>query len=290
MSRVFVTGVAGFIGSRLAAHLSSCGHCVRGSVRRLSDADVVRPGVSHPIVLPLEEAPPVGAFREVDVVVHLAFDPSPASARANLEGTLRLADEAAACGVRQQVFVSSYSAAQQAVTAYGRTKWALEERFREAAGTIVRPGLVIGPGGLFGRLVRAVTRLPVVPLVDGGAAQVPVVGLDDLVIALEALVRAETPGEHDLFLPGLVRLRRIVDEMLRLLRKRSLIVPVPAAVLAPALDLSAALGLVLPIHGDNVRALRANQAIRRRSTLGGLVGRPESLERMLEKALGGSRA
>lgn len=290
LSRVFVTGVAGFIGCRLAARLAAAGHEVLGSVRRPADARVARPGVAACHVLRLEDSPAPGLFRDIDTLVHLAFDLAPGRGSANLDGTLRLVQAARDSGVRRQLFVSSYSAGPQAVTEYGRTKWAIERRLPRDGMTIVRPGLVVGAGGLFGRLIRVMVRWPVVPLVDGGTAQVPVVAVKDLLEALATLVAAEGGGEHNVFLPELVSLRRIIDELQRLLRRRRLILNVPSRALVPLLDLAAALKLPLPVRADNVRALAANQDVVCTSTLEALVADPQPLDQMISAALKEYRA
>ena len=65
-----------------------------------------------------------------------------------MEGTRALLDEAKARGVGRIVFLSSQSAHEDAVSAYGRTKLEAERLIRDSgvAHAILRPGLVFGPG------------------------------------------------------------------------------------------------------------------------------------------------
>ena len=61
---------------------------------------------------------------------------------------------------------------------------------------VLRPGLVYGPGsrGLYGRMRGMVERLPVLPLLGGGAAPVQPIHVDDL---CRAILRAlEMPLEE----------------------------------------------------------------------------------------------
>src|SRR6185295_8526879 len=107
----------------------------------------------------------------------------------NVVGTRRLAELAAAAGVKRFVFVSSQSARADAPAAYGRTKHEAEVVLAEIPGlevVVVRPGLVCGPGsrGLFARIGRLVEALPVVPLLGGGRALVQPIHVDDLCAAL----------------------------------------------------------------------------------------------------------
>lgn len=113
-------------------------------------------------------------------VMHGASEDSWAALRTvNVDGTLRLATQAASAGVRRLVFVSSVKVNGEATSAgslfspfdpprpegdYGRSKWEAERTLwevSEATGlevVVVRPPLVYGPGvkANFARLLRLV--------------------------------------------------------------------------------------------------------------------------------------
>ena len=159
--RVLVTGASGFVGSALAPVLVARGHEVR-ALRRGEDF-------------------PEG----FDAAVHLAniaHGSAPASdlEKVNVAGTRRVAELAAARGLRRFVYLSSIKASGERTAgppfdgtevpapedAYGRSKLAAERALAEvAAGTklelvVLRPPLVYGPGvkANFLALVRAIAR------------------------------------------------------------------------------------------------------------------------------------
>jgi nucleoside-diphosphate-sugar epimerase len=187
MSRVLVTGAAGFIGSHLVRGLSLAGYSVRGAVRSLS----------HTVALPADVELVEGDLRTSDfrraadsceVVVHLAGkahtlrpgrDDEQAHLEANVEGTRNVLDGAAAAGAKRVIFASTVkvfgesaavrvdeSVAPRPETPYGRSKWLAEQLMVEYAAKFgldvvsLRLPLVYGPtekGNLF-RMLAAIDR------------------------------------------------------------------------------------------------------------------------------------
>ena len=188
--RVLVTGGTGFIGRHVIRALEARGHALTIAVRTPESAETGWQG-RHRVV-------PVGdicgttdwrsALQDVDAVVHLAAqahiaDPSDDDReefqRTNVLGTDRLAEQAAASGVRHFVLMSSIGAVTNSSeervtldtpchpsTPYGRSKLASERALTKRASgtpmawTILRPTLVYGrdnPGNM--RRLIALVRL-----------------------------------------------------------------------------------------------------------------------------------
>ena len=189
--RILVTGASGFVGRALVERLSrEAEHEVIATVRRPESALVA--GVTYVTVGDLDSSTDwSAAVRACDVVVHAAArvhlikdaaaDPLAAFRRVNVQGTLNLARQAIASGVRRFVFVSSikvngeetlparpFDAADEPapIDAYGRSKLEAELGLRELladagiAWVIVRPPLVYGPHvkANFLRMMRWVKR------------------------------------------------------------------------------------------------------------------------------------
>jgi nucleoside-diphosphate-sugar epimerase len=222
MSRVLVTGATGFVGQTLCAALGGAGYAVRAALRRAGTL----PGniAESAIVGEIDTATDWHAALEgVDVIVHAAArahrlgdDVHPeVYTQTNALGTRRLAQAAAAAGVRRLVYLSTakvngegsgtpYTAQDPAhpAGAYATSKWLGEQHLLELAAAtrleaaIVRPPLVYGPAvrANFLRLLRWVDRGWPLPLgsVHNRRSLVNVWNLCDLVLRL--LVHPAAPG------------------------------------------------------------------------------------------------
>ncbi|NWD23834.1 SDR family oxidoreductase [Pseudomonas yamanorum] len=177
MEHIFVTGASGFLGRGLLSRLQSDGsHSLSASVRTLSVSLPENVKV-HMMGSIDADTPWVSALNGVDVVVHCAArvhvmadtfqDPLQAFRKVNVDGTLKLAREAANAGVRRFIFISSIKVngeqtePDRPFTAediphpldpYGTSKMEAETALFELAGTVdmdvvvIRPVLVYGPG------------------------------------------------------------------------------------------------------------------------------------------------
>lgn len=221
-----MTGATGYIGRRLVATATASGRKVIAATRRPDQ------GASAWTPYSLDQPPDPAAIPRGARVIHLAARTA-GSADDGIE--LRAAQQLCDASREREatlLFVSSQTARPDAPTAYGRTKWAIEQVvLRDAASLVVRPGLVYGgpPGGLYATLLHAVERSPLIPM-PMPAPRVQPVHLDDLVEVLLGLadarptrqvwqVGAAVPVPFDRFLTALAEHRGgAVPCMLRLPR------------------------------------------------------------------------
>ncbi|HTM08807.1 MAG TPA: NAD(P)-dependent oxidoreductase [Verrucomicrobiae bacterium] len=283
MKTVLITGVNGFLGAHLARALALRGWRVRGTTRSAAGINKNIEGVAEKMVLDLARPAAGLIFTGVDAVIHCAYDLRREAMEQNIAGTKAAAEAATAAGVAQQIFISSYSAHAEAGSAYGRSKYLLQEYFLARGGAVARPGLVIGPGGLYARLAGAL-RLPVVPLADGGRDRVPVVALRDFINALAAVLEKRRTGLFNLYHPRLVTLRDLIAAVRMASGSRALLLPVPASVLIAAVRLAGSAGVALPFDAENFLALRANRKIADASDLPQFIAGPAALAEMVAAA------
>lgn len=281
MSTIFITGVNGFIGSHLATHLAGRGHQVLGSTSHETGLRIATPGVREKVVLRLGGPCDAAELRGTDIVIHCAWDSRRGAMPVNVDGTRQVLEAAERAGVRYQLFVSSYSAHPSAVSDYGRAKFVVQEECRRRGVTVVRPGLVVGAGGLFQRMSEALARHRVVPLLDGGRPRVPIIAIGDLQRALTDIIGRRLPGLFSLFNPDLVTLKALMLEMQAIAGRRTLLIPVPSRLFLGLLWLMARVGITPPVSDENVRGLRANLHVRDRSDLLTFVPQPLALAEMV---------
>jgi nucleoside-diphosphate-sugar epimerase len=283
---VFITGINGFIASRLSRSLQDQGHSVSGSTSQAGEptGPPIRSGrvFQHRLGSPVDAA----MFTGMATVVHCAYDFQKGALAKNVEGTIALAKAARQQQVGRQIFISSLSSRADAQSDYGRAKFAVEGLIHNMEGIIVRPGTVLGEGGIFGKMVRLVRTYPVVPLLDGGTSQMYVIGLDDLCLCLKRIIETADPSqEYNLYYPEKVTLKEILMIVRRLAGRPTLLIPIPAALLVLPLSLLNRLGLKLPIDIENLRGFIKSQTMIYSSDLPKLLPTDRPLEEILRTQL-----
>jgi NADH dehydrogenase len=270
--KIFITGIRGFLGANLARTLEARGHRVSGSSSEATHLARLRIGE------PVDPA----IFADTDTVIHCAHDFLPGALERNVRGS-RLILEAA--GQRRQIFVSSHSARQDAVSEYGIAKYRIERDYLEAAQTVVRPGLVIGPGGMFGRHLHMIRNSLIIPLVDGGSDPVAVLALSDFSAAMVKVVEAGGQLVLNLFNHAEPPMREIVNTVLRLDHRRALIVSVPYTLAAGGVAVAERLRLPLSFNSGSLSTMKLNRKRVHESNLLDLLGSETALETAIARSL-----
>jgi len=275
---VAITGASGFVGSALARRFAASGWDVVALVRnpRATRSDVVRA-----VPYDLQGGPPPGALAGVDCLVHTAYVKGDLAV--NVEGTRRLVDAARADGASSAVFVSSMSAGSPSI--YGQQKQLTETLFDGPHDAVIRPGLVIGDGGLLGETVRFMRRWRIVPLVDGGQQPMQTIGVEDLASAIQTVVEHRLAGVWTIADPRPVTYAHVYRAIAAALGLRVLFVPIPFAALLAAVRGARLLRLPLGLSEDNLRGLRASRYVDSTADLERLGLEVEPLEHRLMRAL-----
>lgn len=262
---ILVTGASGFVGHALCHTLAGQGAFAPRAVVRVAGTPMP-PGVQAVTVSDLNASTEwAAALAGADVLVHAAArvhvmketaaDSLAAFRQVNVDGTLNLARQAAAAGVRRFIYISSIKVngetslpgrplraddAPAPQDAYGISKYEAEQGLFELATSsgmevvVVRPVLVYGPGvkANFHSMMRWVQRGVPLPFgkVDNRRSLVSLGNLVDLIIACIDHPRAANQvfiasDGDDVSLPRLLRaLGHALGRPARLL-------PVPVALL-----------------------------------------------------------
>lgn len=275
--KILITGGNGFFASHIASALRDRGHEVVITVRRARNTQ------ERSLILgrAFDSNLPAG----FDAVVHAAHDVS--SADHTITGTRSLFNATRRCspGARQ-LFVGSYSARPDAVSEYGQVKYELERLFLEAGEPVVRPGLIAGSGGLFGRNLRVVIATPVIPLIDGGSDEVPIVSVRDAVLGTVMILEQGLTGAWNLFHPEFPTMKQIVSQISSQIGKRRIVIPIPVRLAISAVEFLEQIGVRAPFRADNLKSLEANRTRLHTSDLGRLLRRqPDGLEQCVRSSL-----
>lgn len=257
MTRILITGANSFIARHLAPTLKAEGIETVGTARR---SDPVA-GFDRITVCHLGDSlAPYLATERIDAVVHTALDTGPDAFAVNVAGARRWMEEAGAAGVGLQILLSTLSATPEARSDYGRAKYDLEQLFLPAGGIAFRMGIVVGAGGMFGRMVESVRRYPVVPLLNGGRQLVYVLGIGFVCDVLRDCIATGGEGLRgrtwNIQQPQPYPLRAVIEAICRIYGFRRLLLPIPAKPALAAVRLAERLPLPrLPISSSNIQGL-----------------------------------
>lgn len=262
--RILLTGATGFVGSAILNRLVSRGDSVVAAIRQVS-VDLSRPTDVFRFDRLDGSTDWSPALAGVDTVVHAAArvhvmndaerDPLAAFRLVNVAGTVNLARQAAAAGVRRFIFISSikvngegapkgspYQADDLPAPAdpYGVSKREAEDALRELAAdtglevVIIRPVLVYGPGvkANFRAMMRWLDKG--IPLPFGSIRNlrslVSVDNLSDLVVT--CVDHAKAANETFLVSDGEdLSTSELLRRMSRALGRPARLIPIPAILL-----------------------------------------------------------
>ncbi|MDH0382072.1 UDP-glucose 4-epimerase family protein [Comamonas aquatica] len=222
---IMLTGASGFVGSAVLRHLQSQAIPVCPVFRNADSARLAGVVPEQAALVPTLAADTdwsAAGLQGVQVVVHCAarahvmretaVDPLAVFRAVNVQGTLNLARQAAAAGVRRFVFISSVKVNGESTVlgrpftandtpapkdAYGISKAEAEAGLRAIAEqtgmelVIIRPPLVYGPGvkGNFASMLRWVARGVPLPLAAATGNRRSLVALDNLVSLIATCVQ-----------------------------------------------------------------------------------------------------
>lgn len=271
INNVLLIGGSGFVGSRIAHHLSARGLRVLVPTRR-------RERAKHLILLPTVEVVEADVHNPValqqlcagqDAVISLAGKLQSRRgtpygvdfAQTHVELPKKIVAACRQSGVRRLVHVSALKSAADAPSMYLRSKADGEAAIRagapDIATTIVQPSVVFGPGDSFLNLFAELARLvPVLPLASPDARFQPVYVEDVARVVAEALGNDESIGKtYELCGPTIYTLRQLVEYVGVLTGCRR-----PVIGLSPGLSYLQARVMELlpgaPMSRDNVDSMR----------------------------------
>jgi NADH dehydrogenase len=280
MTRVFVTGGTGFLGSRVLSLLKDHGISVVALDRSgaLSQTAGSGAGVETVKADLLQPELYSDALAKTDLVLHLAALTGRASERehfrVNLQGTETLLEQCRRVGVQRILFVSSIATKFPDTRRYyyAQAKLQAEEAVRSSGlrFAIIRPTIILGRGSPILSALEKLATLPFIPVFGNGRALVQPIYVDDLAGYILEVVEQDRFRNETLDLGGPSTLT--IEELLQQIRcvrkgsdgrSKGLSVHIPLGLLLPPLRAAESLGLgsLLPVSEGQLSSFRYDGTI-----------------------------
>jgi len=254
---IAITGASGFLGGVLVDHFLKKKWNVIALVRHEGPKRANLEYRQYDITKPVAAK----TLEEVDYLVHAAYiklDAShPDALELNISGAKKILKAARTAGVRHTTFISTMSAHEEAISAYGKQKLAIEKLFlKEKNATVLRCGLIIGNGGIVREMARFMKSKHMVPLIGGGRQPLQVIGVHDLAHVIEKIYDRSLSGRFVAATPKVYSYRQFYEALSKQIQTKVAYIPVPYWALEGIFKTAALFHISLGVGDDNLKGLK----------------------------------
>jgi len=270
---ITVFGGSGFLGNHVVQALGRRGYRIRVAVRRPHTALYLKTSGGVGQIEPVQAnsrddasvaAAVAGASAVINLVGILYESGKQSFDAVQGEGAARVARAAKAAGVPVFIQMSSLGADAESASEYSVSKAAGEAAVQAIypQAVILRPSVIFGPDDdFFNRFAGLARLMPLLPLIEGATRLQPVYVKD----VAEAIVRAVENDTFDgkvmeLGGPAVMTMRAIWEQVLRVIRRKRILLPVPRFV-ARLQALVLQLLPTPPLTPDQLRALCVDNVV-----------------------------
>ena len=254
---VAITGATGFLGSVLVDYFLDKDWKVV-SLARTPNAKSHKNLSSR--TYDLGQPVKASLLSDVDYLIHAAYVKASDNAEAldvNIEGAKNLVDALQKSQVKQSIFISSMSSHEEAISIYGKQKLTIEKAFSALkTSTIVRPGLIVGNGGIVKEMGDIMKSKHVVPVVDGGNQPLQIINVYDLATALYNILEKSLYGRFVVATSEVYKYKDFYKALAKHLDTKVLYIPVPYIALMSVFKVVALLPIKLGVGEDNLKGLK----------------------------------
>ena len=268
--KIVVTGATGFIGTYLVPRLLESGHLLRCFVRHSSDISVLpysQVEIVRGNIIDLREL--IDALQGQEAVIHLAHYSESNLAehlrRVNGEMNRSLVSACRESGVKRVIAMSSTVATALTPSEYGSGKQEMESILSESGleFTILRPGLVYGPGtrGVFWDMVKMLQNSPIIPIIGKGTYPLYLVCIDDVVAAICRCLKDSSTVSKQYDLAEEMAFENFLDLLIDILKLKKLKLHIPVAMAYFLADVGEKLLSKPPLRRDRIAGLLAEKRV-----------------------------
>ncbi|GBF48834.1 hypothetical protein LPTSP4_03340 [Leptospira ryugenii] len=224
--KVLITGINSFVGSHLAEVAKERGYEVCGTVSSSEKLSVLGQIVRKNYVFNLNDDHLPEILEKFDIVIHCALDLK--AAGHTIEKTCTFDRNLRKNQSLRSIFISSMSVNDANQSQYSEIKRKSEDYFLAKEDSIViRPGLILGNGGLYSKMEGFVRKGTFIPLPDSGKYPMPVIQIFAFCNFLFDSVQENRKGLLVVYQENLLSLKEIVLSIANRYQKKIWILPIP---------------------------------------------------------------
>ncbi|MGL5891030.1 MAG: NAD-dependent epimerase/dehydratase family protein [Bacteroidia bacterium] len=254
---IVITGATGFIGTAAAHYFSAKGFkVVTAGRKKLAAYENIPFDITH------NHSTTITLPDNTQLVLHAAYITMQQNKNAfelNLKATTMLLGAAKKANAKQFIFLSSLSALPDAKSVYGKQKFACENLVLQNGGCVVRPGLVVGRGGLFAAMQKHIAAGKRIPVFGGGTQPLQTVFIDDLLLALDKIVAEKHSGAYTIAVDEPIPYRRFFELIAANSGMPARFINLPFAPVKFMLCIASWFHINLPVGSDNLAGLQTMQ-------------------------------
>jgi nucleoside-diphosphate-sugar epimerase len=251
--KVLITGVNGFIANNLAKFLNEKKIEVYGT----SSRDIANSNCIKTFILKIGDDFSIENI-DFDWIIHCVYDKN-MSIEENTESTISWAKELKSRGIKNQLFISSISAISGNDSEYSLIKQKTEQCFLANDMNVIRPGLVVGDGGLFKQMIKKVISFPTMPLVNGGNSDVKLIGINDLIFTINNILDGTLADkEINIFYKNKFILKDVLKGISKFYSKKIFFINIPFFIIFSMVKLLEILKINIGVTSQNIKGLVSN--------------------------------
>ena len=255
---IIIFGASGFIGNSLINHLLKKNNNVIGCSRNI----VIKKSKKFRFYRwEFGQIITKKLLLNIDCAIHLSHDFNIINGKnKTINGTMKIVKFLNNAGVKHQFFFSSYSAYKNSDTNYGKTKFILEKKLKSFKNVlIIRPGLVLGNGGLCKKIKKILNNFPIFIIPFSKKFKVPVISIHKVCHIISCLLNKKySKKEFNLFEKNFLSIENLFKKINKNL-KFLLAVPLPIFFSIFFIKIIKFFAFNFNINHENVKGLLSNQ-------------------------------
>jgi nucleoside-diphosphate-sugar epimerase len=260
-STILITGANGFIGGELVKFFSGKGVKVFALARNNpqglpSNAEYVKFDLK-------EKFSNEKIFENADQLIHCAYakysDKQKDSDKINIDGTKQLLELSRKHKLKKIIFLSTLSAHPDARSHYGKTKLFMESLFDSNKDLVLKPGLVLGNGGLYRTIEKIISKSKFIPMIGNGKQPVQPISINDLAELIKLGIEKNISGVFPAAGAAPITMKELYKIISMKSGKKNIFIPMPYWCAEFMVILAFIFHIKLPISKENIIGLKHNK-------------------------------